>query len=114
MIEVKKRAFLNDYAFECIQFIKISPQEQSTFNTFIKKLGDILPVIEPESLGYVYWQILNCLLILFFLFEIPFIMFFKTEIQRDHINIIYLKLIILLGFLIFTVDIFVSLDTAIY
>jgi potassium voltage-gated channel Eag-related subfamily H protein 1/potassium voltage-gated channel Eag-related subfamily H protein 5 len=70
----------------------------------------LLPIIEPDSTFYMTWQVLNSMLVLFFLFEIPFLTFFEVSNEPNS----HIFWVLVAAMVIYTLDMLISLNTAVY
>ncbi|CAD8120265.1 unnamed protein product [Paramecium sonneborni] len=107
IIDLRQKELFNDYAYET---------EKDGFLKDVQKYIHKVKVIEPDSQFYIFWQVLNSVLVILFFFQIPFIFAYQPLIQEnqsDHYQVFEIFALSIAIF-IFTIDITLTFNIAFY
>ncbi|CAD8204999.1 unnamed protein product [Paramecium pentaurelia] len=74
IIDLRQKELFNDYVYET---------EKDGFLKDVQKYIHKVKVLEPDSQFYIFWQVLNSILVILFFFQIPFIFAYQPLIQKN-------------------------------
>ncbi|CAD8109610.1 unnamed protein product [Paramecium primaurelia] len=110
IIDLRQKELFNDYVYET---------EKEGFLKDVQKYIHKVKVLEPDSQFYIFWQVLNSVLVIIFFFQIPFVFAYQPLILENK-SIEYQNYQIFetytlnLGLVIFIIDIALTFNIAYY
>ncbi|CAD8122719.1 unnamed protein product [Paramecium sonneborni] len=107
VIDLRQKDIFKDYAYET--------KKTGFFKRTSFCFGQ-LNVLEPDSQFYIYWQVLNSILVVIFFFQIPFMLAYQPLIDERlayHFKF-HAELSLYIGISIFVLDIIGSFNIAFY
>ncbi|CAD8202513.1 unnamed protein product [Paramecium pentaurelia] len=107
IIDLRQKEIFKDYAYET---------KKTGFLTGMSSYIHKVKVLEPDSQFYIYWQVLNSILVLCFFFQIPFMLAYQPLIDEKYAfhYKCYEEVSLYIGISIFVVDIIGTFNTAFY